>query len=267
MFLKKSLAVVVAAITVLTGSPALASSEEGVSMDTISGEVWYRERMVLPPGSELLIRLEDVAKMDVAAEMVAELRQPLEGGPPYAFELEFDPARLNDRGRYAIRARIENGGQLLFINTQQIPAFGGREGEPLRVMVSRVGGNKAQRSAPPAPPDAELKNTYWKLITLDGQKVGLGAGKREVQMVLTIEDRARGFSGCNKFSGGFTTESDQLHFEPLMSTRRACIEGMELETAFLSTLHKVSYFDIEGETLTLMDGERTPLMQFVSVYL
>jgi heat shock protein HslJ len=49
-------------------------------------EVFYRERMKLPPTATLEVVLEDGAKMDVAAELVARKSVPLKGGPPYPLQ-------------------------------------------------------------------------------------------------------------------------------------------------------------------------------------
>jgi putative lipoprotein len=57
-------------------------------------EVFYRERMKLPPTATLEVVLEDGAKMDVAAELVARKSVPLKGGPPYPITLEYEPSTL-----------------------------------------------------------------------------------------------------------------------------------------------------------------------------
>jgi hypothetical protein len=54
-------------------------------MGTIEGTVWYRERLLLPPGAELSITLEDIARMDVKSELIAETRFIPKGGPPWEF--------------------------------------------------------------------------------------------------------------------------------------------------------------------------------------
>ena len=43
------------------------------------------------------------------------------GGPgrPFAFEIAYDAAKIDARLTYAVQARIENDGRLLFINDQR----------------------------------------------------------------------------------------------------------------------------------------------------
>jgi putative lipoprotein len=92
--------------------------------------------------------------------------------------MEYDPARIDSRHRYAVRARIEVNGQLMFTNTTQIPAFSAAEGEPLEILVSRVGGGRGRQRPTPPTPNASLVNTYWKLIELNGQPAALGGTAR-----------------------------------------------------------------------------------------
>jgi len=129
-------------------------------MNTIVGSVWYRERMLLPPNAEILINLEDVARADAPSEQIATTRFAPEGGQPWTFSLEYDPAKLHNKGRYVLRVRIEADGRLLFTSTEHIPAFDRPPGERLKIMVSLVAGRQAGENVPPTKPDASLTNTY-----------------------------------------------------------------------------------------------------------
>jgi len=132
----KKLLLLLAGLTVLFGCAHTPPT------GTILGTIFYRERMMLPPNAKIIITLENVSKMDVTAEVIASTTLKPEGGPPYAFKLEYDPATITDQGRYGLRVRIEADGKLMFINKQHIPAFE----EPLDIMVSRVRENTAVSS-------------------------------------------------------------------------------------------------------------------------
>ena len=96
----------------------------------------------------------------------------------------------------------------------------------------------------------------------------LGAGQRELHLVLVDESkRIRGFSGCNRFTGGYKQSGEQLRFIQLASTGMACIEGMELEQQFLKSLRRTVRFAQQGNYLTLYDDAANPLLNFVAVYL
>ena len=97
----------------------------------------YRERMALPPDSVLEAMLEDVSKADAPAELIASLRIEKPGNPPYTFEIAFDPAKIDESHRYAVRARI---------------LVAGAAGSPRRgIPFSRQQGTRQRGPDPPAP--------------------------------------------------------------------------------------------------------------------
>lgn len=50
------------------------------SMETIEGTVFYRERMMLPPGVEVEVQLQDISRADAMARVIATVSQVPEGG-------------------------------------------------------------------------------------------------------------------------------------------------------------------------------------------
>ncbi|ADE55526.1 YbaY family lipoprotein [Coraliomargarita akajimensis] len=229
----------------------------------IRGVVSYRERIALPPGAVMTVALEDVSRMDVAATVLASTQVELNDAPPHAFTLPYDPAEIQDRMRYGLRVRIEVDGQLRFINDRHIDPFA--DDEALSIVLKATG-NK--RSLPAQKPDASLTETYWKLVTIQGRQVEMGAGGKELQMTLRAAgDRVTGFSGCNHFHGGYTVDGQALAFGPLASTAMACASGMEQEQAFQTALRSIERYVIQGDTLMLFGQGPDPLLQFEAVYL
>jgi len=127
-----------ALILAAAGTIAPAGAGEGGTV-TVTGEVYYRQRIALSPAVELYVAVEDVSRMDVAAVVMAATRISHAGQVPIAFELQIDASRVDPRHTYAIRARIEEGGRLLWVNTEHIPVrLDGSDA--LRVRVDQVGG-------------------------------------------------------------------------------------------------------------------------------
>ncbi len=233
------------------------------AMPKIEGSVWYRERMLLLPNAEVYVALEDVAKMDVPSNVIASTRFTPRGGPPWDFSLAYDPARLHDKGRYALRSRIEVDGRLMFINTEHVPAFDREPGTPAKIMVSRVG-----KAPPPMKPKADLVNIYWKLTELKGQPASLGAGQKELHVVFTSEgNRVSGFSGCNRFSGTYAKKGSRLHFGPMAATMMTCVESMQQEQAFLRTIGVTTRYTILNNNLTLYSAAEQVVMRLEAVCL
>jgi putative lipoprotein len=238
------------------------------STSKIEGIVWYRERMLPPQDAEVSITLEDVARMDVRAELIAVTRFKPQGGPPWTFTLEYDPAKIHEKGRYALRARVESNGRLIFTSTEHIPAFDRDPGKPLKILVSQVSSTKAKGDAPPPKPNANLTNTYWKPTEVNGEPVLLGAGQKELHMILNAEGyRVKGFSGCNRFTGTYKVEDDHLKFSQMASTGMACLDGMEQEQRFLSALKDTTRFKISGDSLSLYGAVGQLFLRFEAVYL
>lgn len=107
-------------------------------MQVISGEVWYRERIALPPGAEVIVTLEDQSRADAPATEITDYTHIVDGQGPYPFRLVYDPAAIDERLTYGVRARIEQDGKLVFTSTEQLDPFANEPGEPLRIMVSRA---------------------------------------------------------------------------------------------------------------------------------
>jgi putative lipoprotein len=111
-------------------------------MRVISGEVWYRERVALPPGAEVIVTLEDQSRADAPAVVLTDYTHVVgEEQGPYSFRLAYDPSAIDERMTYGLRARILNDGDLLFVSTEHVDPFAGTPGEPIRIMASRPGGN------------------------------------------------------------------------------------------------------------------------------
>ena len=82
----------------------------------VSGTLSYLQRVALPPDSEVIVQLRDVSRMDGTAGVMAEQHFTARSQVPLAFELLVEPGKINSRKRYAVSARIERAGKLLFIN-------------------------------------------------------------------------------------------------------------------------------------------------------
>lgn len=118
----------------------------------------------------------------------------------------------------------------------------------------------------PATP-ASLEDTLWQLTALAGgnavQSLVLGT-----EITATFSDgRVTGTAGCNTYFGPYTLEADTLGIGPAASTRMACMdpEGvMEQEAAYLAALSEVAGYDIERNTLRLLDADGAVLLVFVA---
>ena len=110
---------------------------------------------------------------------------------------------------------------------------------------------------PPAPFEA----TTWRLNS-PGRTTGDATDATAAPPTVRFADgRASGFSGCNRFTGGFKREGDTLTVGPLGGTMMACPEPrMTVEKRFLDGLAGAHRVAIAGDRLTLTPASGTPLV-------
>ena len=110
-----------------------------------------------------------------------------------------------------------------------------------------------------------LQETNWILTRLEGKPVILVQNQPEPRLVFRSEQsRLTGFGGCNNLTGGYVLNGPALTFQGVAATRRACIQGMDTEGAFLRILNRVRGWKIYGEHLELYDAAGKMLARFES---
>ena len=114
-----------------------------------------------------------------------------------------------------------------------------------------------------------ITEKYWKLVTLEGQKVTMAKNQeRETYFMLkNDQNQIRGFAGCNTFNGTYTLEKGQrIRFSPLVATLKACLDVDVNESKFFKVFELADNYSVNGDTLSLNVGRRIPLAVFEAVY-
>ncbi|MGH8050154.1 MAG: META domain-containing protein [Methylococcales bacterium] len=116
---------------------------------------------------------------------------------------------------------------------------------------------------------AELRNTLWKLTSLNGKPVQTREGQRMASLTLASEESsARIVTACNQGSASYSVEGASIKFSVAMSTKMMCEpEPMQQQAAFFKVIADTARFAIKGETLELYDAESKLLASFHSEYL
>jgi uncharacterized lipoprotein YbaY/heat shock protein HslJ len=109
---------------------------------TITGSATYRERIALPPGAVFEAVLEDVARADAPAVVVASTRVPATT-VPIAFSIGYEAARIDVNKRYAVRGRITLNGQLMFTSETAHPVLGSGGARHVEMLLRRVAASTA----------------------------------------------------------------------------------------------------------------------------
>lgn len=107
---------------------------------TLSGTATYRERIALTPDAAFEATLEDVSREDIAAPVLGRTRIESPGQPPIHFTITYNPAQLRPTGRYAVRARILRGEDMLFVSVTVTSVPGSGLTAPVDMLLQRAPG-------------------------------------------------------------------------------------------------------------------------------
>lgn len=223
---RTALALLAGALLTLTAGMALADGT------TITGNVVYRERMLLPEGAVATVRLEDVSLADAPARVMAETSVPARTSPT-AFSLAYDPSQVEAGNTYAWRATIMVGDKLLFTTTERHTFDPHATGVELLVQQVASG---AAATLPLA--------GAWLAEDIDGGGV---IDNLQTTLEIAADGAVTGSGGCNRFSGSARIAGDTIGFGDLASTMMACTEAaMNQEQKFHAALGAARTFSIDA---------------------
>jgi copper homeostasis protein (lipoprotein) len=110
----------------------------------------------------------------------------------------------------------------------------------------------------------ELEGSRWVLVRIGEQQIMTEEGKAEPYIVLqSTTKQIVGHAGCNRFTGGYTIQSDALKLSEITTTRMACPD-LETENSFLNGLEAVARWQLMDNQLVLLDKAGAQVLQFES---
>ena len=128
-------------LTVLAAAALLSACQSTTPAGKVGldGEVFYLQRIALPPSATLSVSLQDVSLADAPAVVLDEQKGPVKGQVPLPFHLSYDPAQVKPGHRYSVSARIEVNGELMFISTENHAVqLNGNDPQPLKIRVDAI---------------------------------------------------------------------------------------------------------------------------------
>ncbi|WP_133751861.1 YbaY family lipoprotein [Pseudomonas sp. LP_7_YM] len=124
-------------LTLMTTVLAACAHTPDTPSGTVDGEVFYLQRMALPPTATLKVTLQDVSLADAPAQTLASESGPIKGQVPLPFHLTYDHKQVKEGHTYAVNARIEVDGKLLLISTERYAVdLTLEEKPPVRIRVN-----------------------------------------------------------------------------------------------------------------------------------
>ena len=215
---------------------------------TIAAELFYRERIALPPGAVAVAALEIAGSGTVVAEARDELADQ---SVPVSVTLDVDRLRLPQDARLVFRGSIEVDGAPVWQS----------EPRPVDLTSETIDlGSVMLRAV--AEPDMTDVNTPVA-SALDGTWVVediLGGGIIDSSRVTLdfSEQRVAGRASCNSYQGSWSLEDGQLSIVDVAVTMMACPEAlMNQERRFLDALASTDgmRFDDTGALFLTSGGD------------
>lgn len=184
-------------------------------VSSVTGTVTYLEKIALSPDAKVEIKLVDVSRADAPAITIGEQVIENQGQVPLSFEIEYDPADIDDRFVYAVQARITVGDDLLFINTSSYQVITRDNPSHVELVLDMVGPSPEEPSAPemvsvPAPVEKA------SVVVSDTQPY---------DYTLAVISRLPRGSSCSQFEG-FEVDSDGTDILITMSNMEVSPEAI-----------------------------------------
>jgi putative lipoprotein len=111
----------------------------GASEAAVTGTVTYLERIAMPQGAVVIVRLEDVSLADASSVRLGEQVITSPGNVPVPYRVEYDSGAIDSRNRYAVRAEIRVDGRLWATTTRAYSVITrGNPTSDVEIVVERV---------------------------------------------------------------------------------------------------------------------------------
>lgn len=230
------------------GQAATPSAESAV----ISGSIFYRERMLVPPGSIAQVTLIDGSIADRAAPVLAQADYSVgAAGGPFGYRLSVPTAAILPQGRYFVRATIRDPAQrLLWTSDTATPIDPALRNQTLAPILLVKAGQ-----------EAAIGPGSWRVRAIGGVPT-LGGPAPTIRF--GADGKVSGSTGCNAFTGTFEAGGGTLTIGTLAMTRRACPDPIGAqEHQFVSALAAVTAYRSSGSGSLALVGPGDVVIQLV----
>ena len=243
------------------------------ALESVSLTALYRERIAMPPGAVLEARIEDVSRADAPSVTIGSVRVEDAGNPPYRVEIPFNPAVIDDRFTYAVRASLTLDGRLLFTTDTHVPVLtrgGTNTAEVVMVRVSSsaepdAGGSMAMLGEFTYFADAaqfvDCRSGDAYPVAMEGDYLALERAYMEASvepqapLVVTLDAEVAPREGME----GGTVESLVVHRFDAVWPGLTC-ERARADSDFANTYWRI--VSLDGMPLAVADGAREPHVIF-----
>ncbi len=235
-------------------SPALAAQV------TLTGEVTYRERIALPEGAALRVRLIDTTAAGTPTRVEAQAAIAMPGQVPLTFTLNFDDRSIDPAHDHAIVAEIRSGLDLWFRNSEP-HAVRPLAPEGAVSVVVNFTGRVAQTNTQVAEDVVPIVDLNWRALAINARAVD---PKVASTLSITGDMRAGGKGGCNNYFSQVAIDGGKITFSGIAATKMACAPEslMQQEVAFFEALAAARLWRMDGTDLVMLSAENREVLRF-----
>ena len=120
---------------------APAASTAAITKPNVSGTVWIRQKVALPPNAVLTVTVSDASMADAPSKVIAQKAVRTEGKQaPFSFVLPFNPADIQPNARLLLSAAITIDDKMVFVTDTVKPIInqGGTKADLTLVPVQQT---------------------------------------------------------------------------------------------------------------------------------
>jgi len=118
-----------------------ATNKAAIAQPSVTGTVWIRQKVALPPDAVLTVTLADASQADAPSKVIAQKAVRTEGKQaPFSFVLPFNPADIQPNARILLSAAITVNDKLVFVTDTVKPVInqGGTKADLVLVPVQQM---------------------------------------------------------------------------------------------------------------------------------
>ncbi|QBC03919.1 YbaY family lipoprotein [Enterobacter cloacae] len=91
-------------------------SQQSIQQPNVSGTIWIKQKVALPPDAILTVTLSDASLADAPSKVLAQRAVRTEGKQaPFSFVLPYNPSDVQPNARILMSAAVTINGKLVFI--------------------------------------------------------------------------------------------------------------------------------------------------------
>ena len=111
--------------------------------------------------------------------------------------------------------------------------------------------------------DTSLSGSSWEVVAVNNQSGGVQSVAIDSEPTLTFDEESSGVTGstgCNDFSGNYSTDGDSIEFGDLAITQMFCEETADQEVWMMAALADATTYTVDSQTLELFDESGSRLL-------